>query len=253
MRNRSWAFILAIPLILLAGCGGSASTAGGGAGPVITRGQAQGVYAGTASGYTFDAIVLPDDSFYAVYGTTSGSQLFIYGMMIGKGTSNNGKYTATYTDYYNSGTTVAGTINASYVAGSSFTGTISENGSTMSFSATSLPASVFNYNTPALLSDVVGTWMGVALDGTPIIVTINPNGTFSGSAMGCAFSGTAAPDASNKNFFNITLTFGGSPCLLPNQTARGIAIDELLPDGATHQLLAGGVAGNSGTGFIAQR
>jgi hypothetical protein len=52
----------------------------------------------------------------------------------------------------------------------------------------------------------------------------------------------------------VSLTFGASPCSLPNQTATGIAVEYLLSDGVTHQLLAGVTAGTAfGTVFAAVR
>ncbi len=46
------------------------------------------------------------------------------------------------------------------------------------------------------------------------------------------------PDSS-KNFFNVTVTYGGAPCPsgLANQTGSGMVIEFLLPDLVTHQLL----------------
>ena len=71
---------------------------------------------------------------------------------------------------------------------------------------------------------------------------------------GCSFTGTITPDGSNKNFFDVSLTFGVSPCLMPNQKATGIAVNYLLSDGMTNQFLAGVSSGNSmGMVFAAER
>jgi len=241
--------LFAIPLMLIA-CGGGGN---GASGPVNTAGQAQGVYSGTASsGFSLDTIVLPSDRFYALYGTINGTALTIDGMISGQGLSNNGAYTATVTDFNASGAVLTGSVMASYTAGTSLNGTLSENGTTITFTGASLPAAFFNFNTPASLSDVTGTWTGTLLDGSAATVTINTNGTFSGSNLGCSLSGTVTPDSS-RNFFNVSLTFGASPCLLPNQTESGIAIDSLLPGGTTRQLLAAVNSTTAGTVFAAQR
>jgi hypothetical protein len=114
--------------------------------------------------------------------------------------------------------------------------------------------SSFNYGTPALLSGISGTWTGTLMDGSTAVVNIDTSGTFSGSDSGCSFSGTITPDSSGKNFFKVFLTYGASPCLSPNQTQAGIGVDYLLPDGVTHQLLAGVASGTSfGTVFVANR
>ncbi len=247
-------------LLLNAGCGGGGASSNSGTpggkstgGSSATPGQAQGVYSGTASsGSNFETIILPNDTYYALYGTNSGNTFYIEGMITGQGTSSNGSYTATVIDYYYTGTTYKGSVTASYVAGLSINGTLTETGNpVVTFNGTALPSSSFNYNTPAALSDTSGAWTGMLMNGSTAIVTINPNGTFSGSDSGCLFSGTINPDASGKNFFDISLTYGATPCLLPNQTQSGIVIDYLLLDGVTRQLMAGVSAGtNYGTVFV---
>ena len=243
MMLRKAVVLCLLPLILV-GCGGNNSSSSGNQ---RTPGQAQGVYEGTtSSGYNFDAIVLPNDKFFAIYGANTT----VDGMMTGQGTSGASTYTANVTDFYYTGQTCTGSVSASYVAGSSLNGTLTENCvATQTFSGTSLPASSFNYNTPASLSAISGTWTGVLLDGASATVTIGSNGNFSGSDSGCTFSGTITPDSSNKNFFDMSLTFGGPPCLDPNQTASGIAVDYLLSDGVTRQLLAAVTGTSSGTSW----
>jgi hypothetical protein len=247
--------IFSLVSLLLIGCGGgSSSYGGGGGGGGNTTGQAQGVYSGTSSnGYAFDTIVLPNDKVYAIYGTVSGNVFLIYGMITGQGTSGSGTYTATVSDFFHTGTINSGSITATDVPGSSLNGTLAENGTNITFTGASLPASTFNFNTQASLSAISGTWNGSLMDGTATTVTIS-NGSVSGSSSGCSFSGTVSADSSNKNFFDVSLTFGGSPCSLPNQTASGIGVNYLLADGVTHQLLAAVNSGTvAGTVFVAQR
>jgi hypothetical protein len=257
MVNRAWIVFCVVPL-MLAGCGGSSGIFGGStiSGGGSTTGDAQGVYLGASSnGYAFESIVLPNDKFYGIYGTTSANGLNIVGMITGQGTSGSGTFTAaSVTDFFYSGLINTGSLTASYVAGSSVSGTITENGNPILFTGTVLPSSSFNYNSPASLSAISGTWTGKLLDTTSATVTINSNGTVSGFGSGCSFSGTVAADSSNKNFFDVSLTFGGSPCALPNQTATGIGIKYLLSNGITNQLVAAVTVGASaGTVFAATR
>jgi len=213
--------------------------------------SAQGVYSGSTSvGLTFETIVLPNDRFYAIYGPGSGNTFHGAGIVMGQGTSDNGQYTASITDYYNTGLIAPGSVSASYVAGLSISGTLTETGLSETFNGTAIPAWEFYYNTPAVLSVIAGSWTGTLQDGTTAYVTINPNGSFSGSDSGCSFAGTMPPDTS-KNFFNVQMTFGDTPCLFPNQMATGVAVDYLLSDGITRQLLAGLTSGNFGTIFVA--
>jgi hypothetical protein len=249
--------VLALASSGLLGCGttysgSGASSSGGG---VNYAGQAQGVYSGTSSnGYAFSTIVLPNVMFYAIYGTATGNTLLLAGFMTGQGTSGNGTYAATVHDYFYTGAVNSGSVSATYVAGSSLNGTLNENATMTTFTGASLPASSFNYSTPASLSAISGTWAGTLLDGMTTTVTISSSGIVSGSSSGCSFSGTVAADISNKNFFDVSLTFAGSPCAFPNQTATGIGVEYLLSDGITHQLLAGVTAGTSlGTVFAAER
>jgi hypothetical protein len=177
-------------------------------------------------------------------------------MVTGQGMSGNGTYAANVNDFLYTGQTSIDSIMASVVPGSSVGGTLTEIGKLLgvSFTGTSPPASSFNYNTPASLADISGSWTGTLLDGTSTTVTINSSGMMNGSASGCLFSGTVAGDPSNKNFFDVSLKFGNSPCVYLNQTATGISVDSLLPDGVTHQLMIAVTAGISvGTAFYAQR
>jgi hypothetical protein len=250
--------ILCAVSLILVGCGSGYNPGNGGSGGTNYAGQAQGVYSGmTSSGFSFSTIVLPNDKFYAIYGTVSGNALILSGLVTGQGTSGNGTYTATVTDYTHAGTTTSGSVSANYVAATSINGSITENGTAVTFTGAAEPASAFNYNTPASLSAVSGTWTGTLLDGMTTTATISSNGTVTGSSSGCSFSATFTADSSNKNFFDISLTFGPSPCTLPNQTATGIAVEYLLSDGVTHQLLAAVTAttpaASFGTVFAASR
>jgi hypothetical protein len=270
MFMRTW-IVFSFVALLLAGCGGGGSSSfniGGTSGGTSagtnsgtnTAIQAQGVYSGTTSThYTFYSIVLPNDKLYLVYGTTSGNSFLLYGMITGQGKSDKGTYTANVTDFFYTGVSFSGSFSASYVPGSSFNGTLTESGTTTSFTGTGLPpASPWDYgdffDTPPSVSDISGTWTGSLLDGSSATVTINSDGTVSGVSAGCSFSGTVAADPSNENFFDLSLTFGDPPCLLPNQTATGVEVDYLLSDDVTYQLLATvNVGTTAGTVFVASR
>jgi hypothetical protein len=247
--------ILCAMSLILAGCGGYGSSSYSGGNGGNNTGQAQGVYSGTSSsGYAFSAIVLPNDKFYIIYNTATGNPPLLLGLITGQGISASTTYSASATDFYYTGTTNSGSISASYVAGVSVNGTLTENGTMTTYNATAQSASSFNYNTAASLSSITGTWTGTLLDGINTTVAINPDGTVSGSSAGCTFAGTVAADSSNKNFFDVSLTFGASPCANPNQTATGVGFEYLLSDGVTHQLLAAVTVGTTaGTVFAARK
>jgi hypothetical protein len=175
-------------------------------------------------------------------------------MVAGQATSGNDSLTASVTSYLPNGQVSSGTLTATDVPAQSINGTIVQNGASVTFTGTALQMASFNFNTPASVSSVSGAWNGALLDGMTTAVNINSNGAVSGSSSGCSFTGTISADSSGKNFYNVSITFGGSPCAFPNQTATGVGVYYLLPDGVTHQLLAGVTLGNStGTVFFAQR
>jgi hypothetical protein len=260
-KLRNFAGVIALLAVGLAvsSCGGGGSGGGsgggGGGGGGTPSAQAQGAYFGTASnGDSFEAIILPNNTLYSLYGTTTGNVFNVMGLITGPGNSSNGSYSASITDYYSSGQTYAGSVSASYVAGSSISGKVNDSGvGTLSFNGTPLPTSEYNYNTQASLSNITGSWSGALFGGVAATVNITSNGTFSGSGQGCSYNGSITADSSVKNFFDFSLTYGGSPCLLPNQTQKGIAVDYLLSDGVTRQLLAAVSSSSSGNVFIANR
>jgi len=179
-------------------------------------------------------------------------------MITGQGTTNSSGYTASVTDFFYTGSVKSGTFSASDFTGASLDGTLAEDGTVTTFTGTSVLGSVWDYGTTfqttASLSSISGTWTGTLLDGIMTTVTISSTGSVTGSSSGCSFTGTVMPDSSKENFFDVSLTFGGSPCAFPNQTANGIGVEYLLSDGVTNQLLVAGTVGNSaGTVFAAER
>ncbi len=252
---RRFAILSAISLVLLIdGCGNS----GGGASQTPVPGGAQGFYSGTtSSGLAFTAIVLPNDKFFAVYGTPNGPALQVSGAIGGQGTSLSTTYTANLIDSSNMGgnivTFIGGTLTATYVAGTSISGTIDENGTETTFTGTAVSNADLNWDTAASNNNVQGgTWVGNLVEGQITSLTITGS-TFSGGSnnSGCMFTGTILPDSSGKNFFDVAITFGAVACDLPNQTAHGVAVLYLLPDGVTRRLLAVGTAPGIGADAFA--
>lgn len=251
---------------LLAGCGGGASGGGASASavpapvapaaPVITA-SAEGVYEGTISnGRSHTTLVLENDQYVTLYGNTiSGGGLAVSGFIQGTGKSNNGSFSSTdLKDFFADGTSIGGTLSASYVPKSSLSGSVTEGTSSVTFTATSpLKNSLYTYDVAANLADVTGVWSLVDLQGTPVILNIAASGAFAGSSSGCSFAGDLKPRTSGKNVFDVTLTFGPSPCRLAGQAATGIAVDYL--SGGKRQFLIAGTntARTSGTAFLGQR
>jgi hypothetical protein len=244
----------------LAGCGvvgsGNNNNSGGGTNTGDT-GQAQGLYSGTtSSGSFFESLVLPNDKYYEVYGTLIGNLYSVSGIVSGQGISGSGTYTANVNELQYTGQSFIDSLAASDTPGSSFGGTLIQSGKStgVTFSGTAPPASSFSFNSPAAIADITGSWTGTQLDGTSTTVNINSTAMISGSASGCQYTGTVVPDTS-KNFFLVSMQFGGLPCALPNQFATGVAVVSLLPDGVTQQLwwVLLTDSNSQGTAFLAQR
>lgn len=239
------------------GAGGGSSgggTSGGSGAGGGTPGQAQGVYTGTVSnGNSFDAIVLPNDRIYIVSGPPIGDGEFnARNMLAGQGTSSNGTFTATVSEFSLGSTSNVGSVSikATYVVGSTFKGTATGNGITNTFSGVPFPASQFNYSSSASLSSIVGNWSGILLNGNSATLNVNSDGTFSGSDnSGCSFTGTATLDSPKKNFFDVAVTLGGS-CTLAGQTLSGVGVERLLPDGITRRLTVAVTSGDFSVGDL---
>jgi hypothetical protein len=249
-------FVALISALLVA-CGNGGSNGFGSGSEPAPVGTAQGVFMGTSvagsTTSTFEAIILPDDRFFAIYGPDAGKgdgSFIVDGFITGQGKSADGTtYTvATLTDYY-LGHPNPGILAGTFAAGKSVKGTITEGGLTSNFTGTPMAASAFNYNTPASLTALTGTWTGGTIDDTlTSTVTATSNGDFTGGFTGCSFSGTAVPDT-KKNFFTASMKFTGSGCLLNGQTVPAVAVVSTLSSGKS-QLLVAITAPTYGTVYI---
>lgn len=154
-----------------------------------------------------------------------GNSTVIAGVVQGTGTSSAGTFTSSNARDFNlEGLGVlAATVSASYVAGQSFNGTVAY-GATGSTSF--LSAYDARYEAVPSLTALAGSFAGQVASSAgneEADITISAGGSITGSgASGCSVSGSVAPRA-RGNAFNVSLTFGGAPCLFANQTLTGIA------------------------------
>ncbi|MBI2750714.1 MAG: hypothetical protein HYX43_15700 [Burkholderiales bacterium] len=231
---RSLLALLAIASTLTA-CGGGGS---GGSSATANATKAEGVYEGSSStGYALNILVLENDEAYALYGTMSNGTLYVSGFNWGQGSSSNGTYTgSTFKDYFYTGAVTTGTLNASYVANTSFNGTVKVNGTSVGFTSSPPTSTTYNYNTAASVATISGSWTGTTLFGETGTLAVTSNGSltasFTGSYVGtCSATGTVSPRASGKNLYDVSITFGAAPCALSGQAANGIAVSYLLNNG----------------------
>lgn len=226
---------------LLAACGGDGGDDG--STPAAT---AEGVYGGmlvgSDAGRDFEALVLDNGDFWAIYGDQTASEFLVTGFVQGHGTSNNGNFTASDTKDFGFAPALAATTAATYNAeAKTITGRLSYSGQTVEFSGGPIAGSQYVYDKAAALSEISGSWSVIDTQvGDPVALTIASNGSFTGtSAAGCRMSGSISAHPSGKNVFNVSLSFGPAPCILANQGATGIALTYPLQSGKRQLIVAG--------------
>ncbi|MFZ6862783.1 hypothetical protein ACO0K7_09120 [Undibacterium sp. Ji67W] len=189
--------------------------------PVIS---AEGLWNGTTNnGRLISGLVLNDGTIWVIYSSQS-NQTQIAGVIQGSGQSNNGSFTvANSLDFNLQGNGImASSVSASYIAQKTFSGTVTYPGiGVQTFTATYST----NYDITPSLATVAGTYAGVSAvkggndSGT---ITIDASGNLKSTAVsGCISTGTIAPRAKG-NVYNLTVTYGNSPCLSPGATVTGI-------------------------------
>ena len=245
-RCAGWIATTTAILAGLAGCGGGGD--GSGSAPAVPK--AEGAYSGTTSrGYDIGVVVLEDDTVWAYYSVGN----LVYGFVHGVGASANSDFSVpSIRDYYfPTVTTYSGSASGSYDPRVSIQGTLQYSGQTpMTFSATTAAVVGYSYDRPATSGAVAGTWSGtVGPTGETATVTVGATGVVNAlTSSGCTFNGMASPRASGKNVYDVTITFGPSPCLLANATVAGIGLITQPTAGVT-QLLAAVVNPSRTTGL----
>jgi hypothetical protein len=250
--RKQFSLLMFAVLMGLAACGGggdsddddSAETPAEPTTPPETPARPDGVYMGTVSnGNRHYTIVLDDNQFYTVYGSGSAyDALYIDGFWHGHGNVNGNAFTSSdVRDYFWTGEVFPASLDATFVLGASFSGSAIHSGATVpiTFTGEVMPTAQYDYDAPASLSEITGTWSLTSVHGDSVLATIASTGTFTATSEGCAISGDVHPRASGKNVFDVSLSFGPAPCLLPGQSARGIALSYLLPNGQRELLIGG--------------
>lgn len=214
--------------------------------------SAAGVYDLNLSNGYYMTTLLEDGQFWGLYGRSDG---YIYGMIQGNGVlSNTTLSSSNVKDFYYTGSVSSGSVSASFGSEGNIGGTLMSSSGSKTFTGAKAAASSYDYNSPAALPDVAGSWSLASLQGQSASMTIGANGAFSGLSSGCSFGGAITPRPSGKNVFNVTLVFGGSPCALPRQSATGIAVSYLLSNGSRQLIMVGvDTSRNNGTALFGVR
>ena len=227
---------------LLAGCGG------GGESPAPAAATAEGLWVGsTDTNQSLTGIVLDEGTCYILYSPPGEDSLFA-GYLHGTGTWSGGTFVSDNARDFNFrglGVSTAD-ISGAFTQKQTFAGTVAYGtGRGLTFSA-SYDA---NYEALPLLSVLAGSFTGQGADATGLVNTtlsVSPAGTITGiTTAGCTATGTVAPRP-HGNIFDLSLTFGPTPCGTPNQTLTGVAYYST----ATRRLIAAAQNGSRTEGFL---
>lgn len=226
-------------VLALSACGGGGDDEGG---SPPQAGTAEGAYAGSLTGVPsnyFESVVLENGEFYSVYYTVIGGGAIMDGFIHGSGTSSNGAFTSVDPrDYAVIGTVTPVTVDGTYRAGASVQGrmTYAQAGlGPATYSGTAAAIAPYDYQAPAQLASVVGVWELTTPDGESITATVQANGAMTSVSNGCVSTGTVSPRASGKNVFDVSLTAGQAPCLVPGAAMRGIGLSSSITVAGTTQ------------------
>lgn len=198
-----------------------------------------GMYAGTYNTNSrINTLVLDDDSYYSFYSFNSAVPIVPLGMLYGSGKSSSGNFAAPVVHDYNNN--VLFTLSGYYNAQVAFNGTLTASTGTLNFASSVIDSATYDYNKPAALADVAGSWNMVQTGVAAQAITILADGSFTGSSTGCAIAGKLTPRG-NKNVFDATVSFGGNAsatltCPLATTTITGVAFTYSLNAGVTRQL-----------------
>ena len=238
----------------LSACGGGGGGGSSSSTPAPANVSAAGVWTGIAlpSGYELNLVVMPNNTLYSLFGTPISGGLSVLGVDFGSVTSSGSAFSGSFKEYYYNNTSTTGTTSGTVVANTSLSGTsVFANGGTGSYALIPLTAGGYNFNTPAVLSTITGSWVGSLLTGVATTVTISSNGTLTGSGAGCTFTGTIAPDSSGVNVFATTITYG-SGCPSVGLVETGITLSYITTSG-TRQLVSMVSSSTTGGAFFANR
>jgi hypothetical protein len=236
--------IVAAATLALAACDSGNMPSNGNNDHNFSNASAEGAYGGTLTGSPFSnfvMVILEDQTFWQAYGRPLVGPIAESGFIEGTGMSTSSTHTFTSTDAADFGLvpTAPATITATYTSAPSITGSIVYDTATVLFTGASpIAGTNYAYGTPAQIASVLGTWALVSNAGIATPVNISASGTLTGvDASGCGLTGSIGPRPSGKNVFDVTLTFAGAPCTVPNTSMNGIALAMPLTTGKVELLL----------------
>ena len=226
MMKPQWA-ALAVSTAVLTACGGGGDSTDGTVTtptPTTTTASATGIWTGTTdTNRSVTGVVLGDGTYYVLYSPV-GTPSVIAGLVQGNGTMSGSTFTSSNAKDFNleDASVMSATLSAIVATKQTFNGTVSDSNGAVTFTSTYDPTS----DTAASLDTVHGSYTGQVATSAGLetaTVTVNPSGALSGTGVsGCTVSGTVSP-RTDVNAYNITVSFGPSPCLFAGETFAGVA------------------------------
>lgn len=217
-----------IAAFALAACG-SGDKGGTPTTPQVSGTDAQGIYNGADSvgGNAVTGTVLDNGNLYLIYTNGAG----VLGVVNGTSSPVNGRLASDAKNYrVNSNAVDSVSVTGLYQAKASLVATIA--GSTTPVFSGSGTETVFtgNYSSiydqapdPAKLQGSYTGTAGSIKGADAVTLTVSGNSISGQDVGGCTFSGNFSAH-NGKNVWDTAITFGGAPCLYPNQRASGIMV-----------------------------
>jgi hypothetical protein len=203
----------------------------------------------------FDMIVMPDGTYWVMYGSATNGVVDVSSFIHGTSTEDMALQRYSSSDAMDFGTSLQATIDGNY-SPAGIDGTITYSATSHpTFSGTPLATASYDFSAAPSLSALAGSWDMASLAGQGSRIDVDSTGAFRGiNDAFCEFTGTFTADASGKNVYDTDLTFQGGTCdgNLGTNEFKGIAI--LTHVGNSTQLLmtgidvATGVVGIAATG-----
>lgn len=189
--------------------------------PTYATGQWEG---SMSNGRKMEGFVLEDGSYYIFYSLTNRNSV-LGGFIQGKGSSSFGNFTSSDARDFNveTRTVLSGSGSGTYVEGNTLSGSFTyDAGDSFSFTTTYDK----NFTKIPTLTAFAGYYPGSLVSTLGVEdVTIRAQDTGEISATtssGCTLSGTGTPRAEGY-VFDVSIKFGGAPCLFGEKTLQGIA------------------------------
>jgi hypothetical protein len=188
--------------------------------------SAAGLYVGKLGASTGVAslVILNDGSNWLWYGTETAS-VSTYNGLIQSDTG-----ISSLTNYTSTGGVTVGSnplrsnssLTGAYVANTSFTGSVTDLNVPYALTLTAPSAVAYQFSEVPLAANIVGNYASAS-----DTFSVGSTGILNGSKpSGCQYFGTVTPKNTGENLYNVTVTYGGSPCDSTQQgaTLKGIAL-----------------------------